>query len=171
LTGSQAWIEKLGLIPHPEGGFYREVYRSTGSIPGEALPDRFGKQPRPFGTSIYFMLTGDGVSRFHRINQDEIWNHHNGFGLHIHVIEPGGGYAMHALGTGPGETPQLTVQAGFYFGAEVNGKGAFSLVGCTCCPGFSFEDLQMPSRTEMLELFPHLSEVIMRLTPDPDKTE
>lgn len=168
MTGSQAWIAKLGLLPHPEGGFYREVYRSTGSIPGHALPDRFGKQPRSFGTSIYFLLTGDGVSRFHRINQDEIWNHHNGSGLYIHVIEPDGRYARHALGTAPDETPQLTVPAGCYFGAAVRNSDSFSLVGCTCCPGFSFEDLHMPSRTEMLMLFPHLSEVITRLTPDPD---
>jgi len=168
LTGSRDWIEKLGLLPHPEGGFYREVYRSTGSIPGHALPKRFGRQSRSFGTSIYFMLTDDGVSRFHRINQDEIWNHHHGAGLHIHVIEPGGSYTRHALGTGPGETPQLTVPAGCYFGAEVSGKGSFSLVGCTCCPGFSFDDLHMPSRDEMLGFFPHLSDVITRLTPDPE---
>ncbi|MFO7627167.1 MAG: cupin domain-containing protein [Candidatus Fermentibacteraceae bacterium] len=170
MTESRAWIEKLGLLPHPEGGFYREVYRAAGSIPGNSLPKRFGQKPRPFGTSIYFMLTGDGVSRFHRINQDEIWNHHHGSGLHIHVIEPGGGYTRHGLGTGPDESPQFTVPAGCYFGAEVRGKGSFSLAGCTCCPGFSFTDLYMPSRGEMLELFPHLSEVIEHLTPDPDRS-
>jgi predicted cupin superfamily sugar epimerase len=168
LTESRDWIEKLGLLPHPEGGFYREVYRATGNIPGNSLPKRFGQQPRPFGTSIYFMLTAGCVSRFHRINQDEIWNHHHGSGLHIHVIEPGGDYTRHSLGTGPDQTPQLTVTAGCCFGAELTGTGSYSLAGCTCCPGFSFSDLYMPSRGEMLKLFPHLSAVIERLTPDPD---
>lgn len=164
------WIERLGLLPHPEGGYYREVYRSPESIPGDALPKHFGGQPRSFGTSIYFMLTNTEVSRFHRINQDEIWNYHHGSGLHIHVIEPGGGYSRHGLGTGSDESPQFTVPAGCYFGAEVKGEGSFSLLGCTCCPGFSFNDLHMPSRSELLELFPHLSEIITRLTPDPDRS-
>jgi len=170
LTGSSCWIEKLGLLPHPEGGFFREMYRAAGSIPGEALPDRFGNQPRSFGTSIYFMLTGNGTSRLHRINQDETWHHHHGSGLHIHVIDPGGGHTMHALGTGPDESPQFTVTAGCYFGAEVRDKSSYSLVGCTCCPGFSFADLHIPSRTEMLGLFPHLSGIITRLTPDPERS-
>lgn len=167
---SRAWIERLGLLPHPEGGYYREVYRSTGGIPGGALPERFGRDPRPFGTSIYFLLEGDGVSRFHRINQDEIWNHHHGSGLLIHVIDPGGGYTVHNLGAGPDASPQFTVPAGCFFAAEVAGKGSFSLAGCTCCPGFSFDDLFIPTRSELLGLFPHLHETITRLTTVPERS-
>lgn len=167
MPDSRDWIERLGLIPHPEGGYYREVYRSKGSIPGEALPERFGGKPRPYGTSILFLLTGNSVSRLHRIGQDEIWNHHHGSGLLIHVFDPDGEYGMHRLGTGPDESPQLTVPAGCCFGAEVNGNGPFSLAGCTCCPGFTFDDLCMPSREELLALFPGRAGVITRLTPEP----
>ena len=67
------WIQKLGLARHPEGGYYREIYRSAESIPKEALPDRYDGL-RVFSTSIYYLLPGNEVSYFHRLKSDEVWH-------------------------------------------------------------------------------------------------
>lgn len=162
------WIEKLKLLPHPEGGFYREVYRSGESFPEGVLPGRFGTGPRPLSTSIFFMLTGKTVSRLHRINQDETWHYYDGSGMVLHVVEPRGIYRRHRLGlkVEAGEIPQYTVNAGCFFGAEVIEENSFCLVGCTCSPGFTFADLFMPSREEMLTVFPHLKDIILLLIPE-----
>src|SRR5947209_655949 len=66
MTNAERWIERLRLVPHPEGGHYREVYRSAEVLPGAALPPRFGGD-RAFGTAIYFLLRGQDFSALHRI--------------------------------------------------------------------------------------------------------
>ena len=68
--GAREWIEQLGLRRHPEGGFFREIYRSEGAIPAGALPERYGSE-RSFSTAIYFLLPGDEISAFHRLQSDE----------------------------------------------------------------------------------------------------
>lgn len=77
--------EKLQLQEHPEGGYFKEVYRSNEQIPKNALPDRFAGE-RSFGTSIYFMLTSDSFSAFHKINQDEIWHFYEGSTIELHML-------------------------------------------------------------------------------------
>jgi len=168
LAESWDWIEKLKLLPHPEGGFYREAYRSAESIEGGSLPKRFASGSRPFGTSIYYLLTGNTVSRLHRVNQDETWHFYDGSGLLLHVIDPRGMYRRHRVGIrlDAGELPQFTVKAGCFFGAEVSEENSFSLVGCTCCPGFTFHDLFMPAREEALAMFPHLKDTVLHLIPE-----
>ncbi len=167
MAGYQDWITRLSLLPHPEGGFYREVYRSRESIPCSALPERFGSGTRSLGTSIYFMLVGSEISSLHRINQDETWHYYDGAGMIIHIIDPEGNYRTELLGRDPegGSLPQLTVEAGCLFSAEVASDDSFCLVGCTCSPGFSFDDLQIPSVSDLLAAMPELRGVIERLAP------
>lgn len=162
---STYWIAKLNLEPHPEGGFFKETYRSNEIIPKEALPERFSGD-RSFSTSIYYLLDKDTFSAFHRIKQDEIWHYYDGTSLTIHIIDQGGSYFLRKLGKkmDEGETPQVVVPAGCFFAAEINDKESFSLTGCTVAPGFDFDDFEMPNRKELIARFPRHEEVIIRFT-------
>ncbi len=161
MTASE-WIERLGLAPHPEGGWFREVYRSHERIAEDALPERFGGS-RAFSTAIYFLLTADDISRFHRIRQDEVWHFYDGDSLRLHRIRPDGEHLEQRVGRTGADLPLAVVPAGDFFGAEVAGEG-FSLVGCTVAPGFEFDDFEMPSRDELYQLFPQHGELIQKLT-------
>ena len=160
-----AIIEKLELEPHPEGGYFRETYRSAGEIEPENLGPNFeGK--RNYSTCIYFLLTSRDFSAFHRIQQDEIWHFYDGSPIQLHVISPSGEYVKHLIGRelNAGETPQLVVPAGCWFASEVVIENNFSLVGCTVSPGFDFRDFEMRSRKELIAMFPEQEEIISKLT-------
>lgn len=159
------WINKLELLPHPEGGFYKETYRCTESINKENLPNRFGGD-RNFSTSIYYLLSEENISALHKIKQDELWHFHYGSSLTIHMISPNGEYSQQKLGLDIDreETPQVIVPAGYYFAAEVNDKSSYVLSGCTVAPGFDFSDFEMPKRNELLSRFPQHKEIIAKLT-------
>ena len=162
---AQDWIKYLELQPHPEGGYFKETYKSEESIPKEGLPDRF-RGSRSFGTAIYYLLDGANFSAFHQLKADEIWHFYDGSQLVIHQIDVDGAYSQETLGKdmGNGELPQLLVKAGTWFGAEVVNKSSFALVGCTMAPGFEFADFEMPDRDVLLKRFPQHEKVIMRLT-------
>jgi predicted cupin superfamily sugar epimerase len=159
------WIRSLKLQPHPEGGWYREVYRSAESIPHPALPQRFTGD-RHFATSIYYLLGPGDFSALHRIRQDEIWHFYDGSPLVVHVIHPDGRTEELLLGRGlaKGERPMAVVPAESWFGARVAEGDDYALLGCTVAPGFDFEDFELPSRGELLELFPQQRELIEALT-------
>ena len=149
------WIDKLNLKKHPEGGFYKETYRSSESINKESLPSRFDAD-RNFSTSIFFLLSETNFSAFHKIKQDELWHFHYGDFLTIHMISPVGEYSFQKLGLDldDGQKLQVVVPADFYFAAEVNDKNSYVLCGCTVAPGFDFDDFEMPNRDELVEMFP-----------------
>lgn len=165
MKDARYWIERLGLERHPEGGYYRETYRSREGIARAHLPERFGGD-RPFSTAIYFLLAGDDFSAFHRIAQDEVWHFYDGTALVVHAISPDGRYSATRLGRDPdaGETLQGVVPGGHYFGAALAQPRSYALVGCTVAPGFDFADLVVPTREELLRLFPQHRAVIERLT-------
>jgi predicted cupin superfamily sugar epimerase len=171
MKDAEYWIENLGLQPHPEGGFFKETYRSKEIIPKSALPERF-EGDRVFSTCIYFLLKGDEFSAFHRIKQDELWHFYDGSPLTVHIIDAYGAYSKIILGKNPeqGESLQTVVRAGCYFAAETNNKESFSLVGCTVAPGFDFADLEMPSRAALIDLFPEHAEIVENLTGSQLKT-
>lgn len=156
-------IKKLDLQPHPEGGYYRETYRSKG-----LLKDGQGQfdGPRNYGTSIYFLLTSDTFSAFHRIKQDETWHFYKGTPIEIYMINENGEYSKVLLGNDilNGEKPQFTVAGGTWFAAKVIMPESFALVGCSVYPGFDFQDFELPSREKLVELFPDLNEIITSLT-------
>lgn len=155
------WVNKLGLIEHPEGGFYKEIYRSNEIIEKRALPERFTGD-RAFCTSIYFLLRGTDISAFHRIKQDEIWHFYYGSSLTIHEIDKNGQYFTPKLGSNldNNEFFQVVVKAGCYFGATVNDKDSYSLVGCTVAPGFDFDDFEMAKRDELIARYPEHRKII-----------
>lgn len=149
------WIEHLDLQPHPEGGYYKETYRT------EAAEDK-----RAASTGIYFLIEAGNVSRFHRIDADEMWHFYSGDALIVHCINAEGEYKAIRLGNNPegGDVFQAVVPAGYWFGAEMTEGGDYALVGCTVAPGFEFSGFELADRLELTEHFPIHAKVIERLT-------
>ena len=158
------WIEKLNLQEHPEGGFFAETYRSKERLHESKLPDRYSS-PRVFGTSIYFLLTTNSVSNFHRLNSDEIWHFHFGGAAKVHFIHKDGSHSEHLVGADfdGQQSLQLVIPRGTWFAAEVI-EGDYILLGCTVAPGFEFEDFELADRTELSSVYPQHSTLIERFT-------
>jgi len=174
MNNADRWIQALELRQHPEGGWFREVYRAQETIPHQSLPSRFSGE-RSFSTGIYFLLKETDFSALHRIQQDELWHFYDGTSLTIHRIDPAGNYSTVKVGRNiqAGENLLAVVQAGWLFGAAVNtavnsGRGkdlsSYALVGCTVAPGFDFADFEMPSRQLLLEQYPQHRQIIEQLT-------
>ena len=146
------------MLPHPEGGYYREVYRAT----DECLTPQ-GK--RSASTAIYFLLEQGNFSAFHRIKSDELWHHYEGVALEIYVICDDGKLEIMKLGKdfSKGEEPLRIVPKGLWFASRVLEEG-YALVGCTVAPGFDFSDFELASRQELIFLYPKHKKIIEELT-------
>jgi len=160
-------IDRLGLIPHPEGGWFRQTYTSTEWIPESHLPDYEGR--RHYATSIYFLLDRVNFSAFHRLKSEELWFHHAGDPLDIHVIHPEGRLEtlkIGPLGTGLSDDfePQALVPGNTWFASGVSEGGTWSLVGCVVVPGFDFRDFELANRHELLLEYPEYSDMIESFT-------
>lgn len=162
---AQYWIEKLRLEPHPEGGYFRQTYRSELMIARQALPQEFGGA-RAASTAIYFLLEGKNFSAFHRLRSDEMWHFYAGSPLLVHVIEPGGQRSTIFLGTNleVEQVPQAVVRAGCWFASHVWDWKSWALVGCTVAPGFDFVDFELAKRADLLASFPQHEQIIRKLT-------
>lgn len=149
----------LQLQPHPEGGFYREVYRSEMQISPEGFPGT-----RPVSTSIYYLLQQGDFSTFHRIASDELWHFHYGQDLLIHELGANG-YTCHRLGTSfeQGARLQVVIPAGSWFASEPAEGSAFCLAGCTVAPGFDFRDFELARAGELVRQYPDHATLIRRL--------
>ena len=152
-------VQKLGLIAHPEGGFYKETYRTSSSMKTEQ------NTIRNVCTAIYFLLENDNISLFHRIQSDELWFFHQGEPLEIVFIKEGVLNTI-ILGNsfGNGEVPQATIPSNTWFASSVKQRQGYSLVSCTVAPGFDFADFELASRENLLQEFPYLKEIIHKFT-------
>lgn len=161
----QGWIHLLDLQPHPEGGWYREVYRASELIPRAGLPFRFSGD-RSCSTAIYYLLGASDFSALHRIRQDEVWHFYDGSPLSVHIIHPTGEAEQVLLGRdlNAGQRPMAVVEHGCWFGAHVDSGDGYSLVGCTVAPGFDFDDFELAERSQLIERFPQHRPLIERLT-------
>lgn len=161
---AKALITRLGLQPHPEGGYYRETYRAEGMIPHSVLSPNFGGD-RNFSTAIYFLLEKGDYSAFHRIQSDEVWHFYQGGTLLIHIIAPDGTYTCARMGSHhmDAEGFQFVVRAGCWFASEPAPGTEFTLVGCTVAPGFDFAEFTMAEKGSLLALFPRHKVIIERL--------
>ena len=159
-TPVDSLIDQLKLKPHPEGGFYRETYRSELEI--ASLKGFSGS--RNVCTGIYFLLTSTTRSHFHRIRSDEMWHFYSGAPLRIHMIDGDGRYKEQTMGSdlSNGRLYQFVVPAGVWFGAEVlpDETYPYALVGCTVAPGFDFQDFEMADRGTLLDLCPDREKLI-----------
>ncbi|WP_405205721.1 cupin domain-containing protein [Aquimarina sp. LLG6339-5] len=158
-------VEKLDMKSHPEGGFYKETYRSKGVIPKDVLAEEFSGD-RSYCTGIYFLLTSDNFSAFHKIKQDEMWHYYAGSSLYVHVITPEGKYIKYTVGMNldQGELPQLVVPANSWFASSVKDNEGYSFVGCTVSPGFDFNDFELAERNFLIKLYPDHLETISKYT-------
>ena len=150
----------MQLIKHPEGGYYREVYRSNEIVHKKDLPDRYSSF-RSFSSSIYYLLESNEFSAFHRLKSDEIWHFYEGTSLNLLIIFPRGDFRKVVMGrdTDSNEVYQALIPKGCWFAAHVPGMDSFSLVGCTVAPGFDFEDYEMGKRDELIMLFPKFADL------------
>lgn len=153
---TQVLIDRLGLMPHPEGGYFRETYRSGVLLDGTQ---------RQLMTSIYFLITGTDVSHFHRITSDECWYFHEGNALTVHTLSISG-HQEFRLGTGldNGELPFYLVKGNTIFGSCLSDDGGYALVSCAVAPGFDFRDFELFSYDELVALYPEHEAIIRKLT-------
>lgn len=158
-------IQTLELIPHPEGGYFREVYRAEENINQAMLPPRYNGN-RSFLTSIYYLLKNDDISRFHILLSDEIWYFHTGSTVIMHQIDLDGNYSRHLLGQNYSaeEMPHILVKKNTWFGAEIKNKDSFALVSCAIAPGFEFSDFKLADRNELITKYPQHIDLIIKLT-------
>ena len=153
---AQRLVAALRLQAHPEGGWYRETYRSA-----ERVTTSRGSV-RSATTSIYFLLTAETFSAFHRLSSDETWHFYRGDPVTIDVIDASGTHEARVVGEG--DALQTTVAAGAHFAAHVEAPGGFALVGCDVAPGFEFAEFQLTTRSMLTAAYPHLAPLIARYT-------
>ncbi len=156
---AEYWIRKLNLKAHPEGGYYREIYKSSREI-------STARGRRPESTAIYFLLKHPAFSAFHKIESDEIWHFYAGEDVVIWILSPKSKkLKKQRLGNRSGIF-QAVVPAGMWFGASLDKPGSYTLVGCTVAPGFDFKDFEMAQRKNLLKYFPSHLKVIRKLTAE-----
>jgi predicted cupin superfamily sugar epimerase len=134
-------IMRLGLRPHPEGGYYSEIFRSTSvvlTVPAE--------QRRSALTSIYFLLDSGAHSRWHRLNlADEVWHYYQGSPLELFSLDAEMQHCNRTMlgSLSDGCQPVAVVPAGCWQAAKSTGD--YTLVGCSVGPGFEFDDFRFLS--------------------------
>jgi len=123
-------VKALDLKPHPEGGHFRETFRDAGD-------------PRGASTAIYYLLKAGERSHWHRVDAAEVWHFYAGDPLELAMSGDGRSTTTHVLGTSiaSGERPQIIVPKNVWQSARP--LGAFTLVGCTVAPAFTFEGFEM----------------------------
>ena len=154
-------IETLGLLPHPEGGYYRETFRSPLALRGLSWVPA---GERNASTAIYFLLPAGVFSAFHRVTGDEVWHHYDGDPVVLHTLGASG-HEMVRLGRdfGAGQRPQHVVRDEVWQAAVPTGE-RYALCGCTVAPGFDFADFVMPPRAELVSAFPEHAALIESFT-------
>ncbi len=156
---SEFYIENLQLLPHPEGGYYKETYRSEKEISVEGFEGN-----RNTSTAIYFLLKDAEKSHLHRIKSDEIWFFHEGTSIEI-IVFYNNEYSIYTLGRelDKGEVYQLTVPAGAWFGARIKDAKGFVLVSCTVAPGFDFADFELAEYKKISREFPAYDSILKEM--------
>ncbi|MCB2222445.1 MAG: cupin domain-containing protein [Bacteroidetes bacterium] len=159
------WIDHLKLNKHPEGGYYKEIYRSNEVINKKGLPGRYTSF-RNISTSIYFLLKDRDFSAFHRLKSDETWHFYAGTTLLLYIIGPSGKLSKIRLGPEASQNDlfQITIPRGYWFAGQVEQPDSYALLGCTVAPGFDFEDFELGHRNELCKRFPKHRVLIEQFT-------
>jgi predicted cupin superfamily sugar epimerase len=158
-------IARLNLQPHPvEGGFFRETYRSSATLPGEVLPGH--GNARSVSTAIYYLLTPKTVSALHLLPGDEVFHFYLGDPVTMLQLWPDGTTKTLTIGNdlAKGHHPQLVVPAGVWQGSVLQDGSTFALLGATMAPGFDYADYVAGMRGELTARYPGAAEMIGRLT-------
>lgn len=148
-------IDKLNLSPHPEGGYYRECYRSEQNV---QLPN---DKKRSAGTGIYFLLAEGELSNWHRVRWDEVWHFYDGDSLVLEIIDQDGLLRRLTLGDSFAENMEFQRLVPQNCWQRAYSTGRYSLVGCTVSPGFEFEDFEMIEPQKLADRYPNLANKIL----------
>lgn len=153
------WVEQLQLEPHIEGGYYRQIYKSTDTLSAN-------ENERALYTSIYFLLEERNPSHFHRLTADEVWYFHAGQTLSIHMIHPDGRYECVRLGSDieNGSQLQFCVPKGVIFGSSVEEENSYAVVSCMVAPGFEYTDFELLPQKQLLDTYPQHEAIIKKLS-------
>lgn len=141
-------VEDLNLLPHPEGGFYKEMYRSPTIVNADGLVQKSAY------TSIYYLLSGNDFSSWHRIKSDETWYFHRGCDVIIYFFDQNKALQTIQLGLNS-KCLQATIPANTWFAAKPTQQDSFCLVSCAVAPGFEFADFEIGKRDSLQSEFGH----------------
>jgi predicted cupin superfamily sugar epimerase len=161
----EKYIKEFDLERHIEGGCFKRIYYSNDVV--KPLDERFKGETRQCGGTIYFLLEEHDFSAFHRLKSDEIWNYCDGATTHIYIIDDHGNLSEKIVGNPSihkGASFHAIVPSGTWFAAEVGDKKSFSLVLCTCFPGFDYADFELANMKTLSTQFPQHQSLIQRLT-------
>ena len=156
---AQDVIRMLALVPLPgEGGYFRETYRSSHSLPGATARD--------LSTAIYYLLTRDTFSAIHRLPGDEVFHFYLGDPVEMLQLRPDGTAARLTIGTdiANGMRPQVVIPGGTWQGSRLLPGGEFALLGTTMAPGFAFEDFEAGDRNALVRKYPRYAGEIRLFT-------
>lgn len=158
------WAQKLDLQPHPEGGWYKEIFRDNLSV----VPQVDGKTGAMYNaaTGIYFLMDSTHFSAFHRIRFSEGWHFYDGTGICIYLLHANGRLETVTMGRDAekGEVLQYWIPPNTWFASRVEKVGGYALCGCTVAPGFEFADFELAQKDQLLTQFPQHSSIIKQLT-------
>jgi len=178
MVTAEELIQKLGLKPHREGGWFAEVWRAPERLAVNALPPRYCGA-RSLSTAIYYLITPESFSRLHRLRSDELFHFYLGDPVEFLLLEPEGagriaqGTRQHGDGrtviVGPdvmaGQVPQLVVRRGTWQGARLVAGGKFALLGTTMAPGFEYDDYEEADAASLAKEYPARAALIRALCP------
>jgi predicted cupin superfamily sugar epimerase len=152
------WIERLELLPHPEGGYYKEQYRSGKTVKKEDSEKHYAAC-----TSIYYLLEGKDFSAFHRLKSDELWYFHKGAALNIYQLDTDGSVTVKRLSDSQDGELSIYIGSDTWFAAEVAGGSGYALVSCVVAPGFEFAEFEMADFSTFKTKSPENAELVKRL--------
>lgn len=167
MTDAERIIKLYNMKPHPgEGGYYVETYRAKERIGKDALPGGRYEEDKSLSTAIFYMLTPDTKSFFHRLKSDEVYHFYLGDPVELVLIHPNGSTKVLYLGQDlrAGQFVQAVVPAGMWQGLSLLEGGEYALMGTTVAPGFDFPDFELGEREELLSQFPLHKNYIEKLT-------
>lgn len=153
---AQQFIDRLGMKPLPgEGGYYVETYRASEKLDQRAV-----------STAIYYLLTAETVSRFHRLRSDEIWHFYLGDSVELVLLHPDGTSTIHILGHNllDDEVCQVVIPGKTWQGARLEPGGNWAFMGCTVAPGFEFADCELAEKISLIHQYPSMQHWIDCLT-------
>ena len=146
LEESKKLIEKYKLLPFSEGGYFAEIYTSSSSL--------IQNNDRPLAGSIYFLLDQKDITRFHRLDCDEIWYYHQGVGINIYFVEENNTISLRQLGIGEGQNPIVVVPKNTIYGAENIDTNGYTFISCITVPKFSPKGFEPITK----KIYPNLPE-------------
>lgn len=163
LENTQKWINKLSLSRHPEGGYFKEVYRSEGHCYYRDKRREGAEKKRHLCTSIYYLLGPGEFSAFHILESDETWHYYSGnTALLIHCItEEGRLYSLRLCNEYP-DAPQIIIPENTWFAVVPEHIEGYALCGCTVSPGFDTEDFRLASCNYLSERYAQLNDLFKK---------